>query len=243
MTARLQGKKIIVIGGTSGMGAAEAKMFMDEGAKVVIASRSADKCTNMFGDISGKGIFVKHDVTQEADWLNLITQAEKFFEGPIDALVNNAGILVEKGLEETSLQEYEFLVGVMQTGAFLGMKYAAESIKKGGNGGAIINVSSTAGIVGFKGIFAYTAAKWGMRGMTKAAALDLAEYNIRVNSIHPGDTWTPMIDELGYTPDAYPLGRFAEADEIASLALFLVSDESRFITGAEHIIDGGYTAQ
>lgn len=130
----------------------------------------------------------------------------------------------------------------MQTGAFLGMKSVAPSMRRA-KSGSIITVSSTAGIVGYKGIFAYTATKFAVRGMTKAAALDLADANIRVNSIHPGDTETPMIEDKGYSTEAVPLDRFAHPDEIASLVLFLLSDESKYITGTEIVIDGGYTAQ
>jgi 3alpha(or 20beta)-hydroxysteroid dehydrogenase len=150
-------------------------------------------------------------------------------------------VLREATLEGTTLEEYRFIVDVMQTGVFLGMRSAAPSLRKAG-GGSIVNISSTAGIVGYPGIFAYTAAKWAVRGMTKAAALDLAVDKIRVNSIHPGDTETPMIADFDYSVEAVPLKRFAKAEEIANLSLFLASDESQYITGTEHVIDGGLTA-
>ncbi|QDK97502.1 SDR family oxidoreductase [Acinetobacter tandoii] len=243
MAGRLAGKNIIIIGGTSGMGAAQVRLFHKEGAKLVVANRSALSGVEMFSDIAHEVLFVKHDVSKEKDWIDLIDKSEQFFNGPIDGMINNAGVLVEEGLLETSLEGYQTLVDIMQTGAFLGMKYSAQSMLKTGTKGSIITVSSTAGIVGFKGIFAYTATKWAVRGMTKAAALDLAEAGIRVNSIHPGDTETPMIEGFGYDPNGVPMKRFAKPEEIGFLALFLLSDDSQYITGAEHIIDGGYTAQ
>ncbi|ALR18529.1 SDR family NAD(P)-dependent oxidoreductase [Vibrio natriegens] len=242
MAKRLEGKNIIVVGGTSGMGESQVYRFIEEGANVIVANRSVDKGLALVEKIGGNVKFVKLDVASESDWNNLIVQAESFFDGEIDGLVNNAGVLVEEGLEETSLETYQRLVDIMQTGAFLGMKSVAPSMRRA-KSGSIITVSSTAGIVGYKGIFAYTATKFAVRGMTKAAALDLADANIRVNSIHPGDTETPMIEDKGYSTEAVPLDRFAHPDEIASLVLFLLSDESKYITGTEIVIDGGYTAQ
>lgn len=242
MTGRVEGKNIIVIGGSSGMGLAESKRFIAEGARVVIANRNAEQGNKVAQDLGEAARFVQHDVTNEESWTNLVAQAEAFFDSPIDALVNNAGILVELSMMDTSLADYRFLTDVMQTGAFLGMKAVVPSMRRAG-GGSIVNVSSTAGIVGFAGFFAYTAAKWALRGMSKTAALELAGDNIRVNSVHPGDTETPMIEGLGYDPAGYPLKRFGKPEEIAALVLLLVSDEGAFMTGSEYVIDGGYTAQ
>lgn len=242
MRGRLEGKNIIVIGGTSGMGAAQVTRFVQEGAKVIAASRNSDRGNDFIQQFGSSAKYIHLDTSHENDWTNLIAEAEHFFDGAIDGLVNNAGVLVEQGIEETSLETFEHLVSVMQTGAFLGMKSVIPSMKRGG-GGSIITVSSTAGIVGYSNFFAYTTTKFAVRGMSKAAALDLAQYNIRVNSVHPGDTETPMIANKGYTADAVPLKRFAKPDEVASLVLFLLSDESAYITGTEQIIDGGYTAQ
>lgn len=242
MSGRVECKNIIVIGGSSGMGLAEAQRFIAEGAKVVIANRNAEQGEKVAKELGDAAAYVQHDVVSEDSWSNLVEKAEAFFGGPIHALVNNAGILVEKRMMDTSLKDYRFLTDVMQTGAFLGMKAVVPSMQRAG-GGSIVNVSSTAGIVGFEGFFAYTAAKWAMRGMSKTAALELAGDNIRVNSVHPGDTETPMIEGLGYDPAGYPLKRFAKPEEIAALVLLLVSDEGAFITGSEYVIDGGYTAQ
>jgi 3alpha(or 20beta)-hydroxysteroid dehydrogenase len=242
MTGRVQDKKIIVVGGSSGMGLAESRRFVAEGARIVIANRNAEQGKAVAAELGEPAAFVQHDVVSEDSWANLISQAEAFFGGPIDAMVNNAGILVEKRMMDTSLEEYRFLTDVMQTGAFLGMRAVVPSLRRSG-GGSIVNVSSTAGIIGFEGFFAYTAAKWALRGMSKTAALELAKDNIRVNSVHPGDTETPMIEGMGYDPAGYPLGRFAKPEEIAAFILLLVSDEGAFMTGSEYVIDGGYTAQ
>lgn len=242
MIGRVEAKNIIVVGGSSGMGLAESRRFIAEGARIVIANRNSEQGSAVARELGERASFVRHDVTDEDSWANLVDRAETFFNAPIDALVNNAGILVQKTMMETSLEDYRFLTDVMQTGAFLGMKAVVPSMRRAG-GGAIVNVSSTAGIVGFEGFFAYTAAKWALRGMSKTAALELARDKIRVNSVHPGDTETPMIEGLGYDPAGYPLGRFAKPEEIAALVLLLVSDEGAFITGSEQVIDGGYTAQ
>jgi 3alpha(or 20beta)-hydroxysteroid dehydrogenase len=241
MTERLKGKNIIVVGGTSGMGSAQVRRFVQEGAKVLVANRDAVRGANFVKEFGNAATFVQLEVSSEQGWKNVMDAAETFFSGPIDGLVNNAGVLVEESLEETSLEMFRRLVDIMQVGPFLGMKAVAPSMRKAG-GGSIITVSSTAGIVGYPNLLAYTTTKFAVRGMTKAAALDLASANIRVNSVHPGDTETPMIEGKGYTTDLVPLKRFAHPGEIASLVLFLLSDESKYITGTEQIIDGGYTA-
>lgn len=223
------------------MGEAMAVRFVHEGAKVLIGdldSRKGEELSDRLGDAAR---FIALDVRSEENWKAAVAYAEEQFGDPITVLVNSAGVLREATLEGTTLEEYRFIVDVMQTGVFLGMRSAAPSLRKAG-GGSIVNISSTAGIVGYPGIFAYTAAKWAVRGMTKAAALDLAVDKIRVNSIHPGDTETPMIADFDYSVEAVPLKRFAKAEEIANLSLFLASDESQYITGTEHVIDGGLTA-
>lgn len=238
---RLAGKGALISGGASGMGAAEARKFVAEGARVIIGDINDQLGEAYARELGEAARFVHLDVRKEEDWIAAAEASEKHFGGPIDILVNNAGVLRRGALEETTLEEYRFTTDVMQVGVFLGMRAVAPSMRRGG-GGSIINISSTAGIVAFQDHIAYVAAKWAVRGMTKAAALDLADAQIRVNSIHPGDTETPMIADGYYETDIIPLKRFAQADEIASLALFLASDEAKYITGAEHVIDGGLTA-
>jgi 3alpha(or 20beta)-hydroxysteroid dehydrogenase len=223
------------------MGEAMAVRFVKEGARVLIADLDAGKGEALASRLGDAARFASLDVRLEDNWKAAIADAEQHFGGPLSVLVNSAGVLREATVEDTTPDEYRFVIDVMQVGVYLGMRCAAPSLRRAG-GGSIVNISSTAGIVGYPGIFAYTAAKWAVRGMTKAAALDLAPDKIRVNSIHPGDTETPMIAEFGYTADAVPLKRFAKAEEIANLALFLASDEAQYITGAEHVIDGGLTA-
>lgn len=238
---RLARKGALISGGASGMGAAEARKFVDEGAKVVLGDINDELGEAFARELGDAARFVHLDVRNEEDWTAAVAACEEHFGGPINILVNNAGVLRRGALEETTLEEYRFTTDVMQVGVFLGMRAAAPSMRKAG-GGAIVNISSTAGIVAFQEHIAYVAAKWAVRGMTKAAALDLADAKIRVNSIHPGDTETPMIADGYYETDIIPLKRFAQAEEIASLALFLASDEAQYITGAEHVIDGGLTA-
>ncbi|KVD67984.1 hypothetical protein WI88_33060 [Burkholderia ubonensis] len=224
------------------MGASQVHWFTREGAVVVIADVDVVRGPNLARKFDNCVWFERLDVTDEKNWAQVVADSEKLLGGPIDILVNNAGILREASLEETTLAEYRLSTEVMQTGVFLGMRAVAASMRRAG-GGSIINLSSTAGIVGYAGTFAYTAAKWAVRGMTKAAALDLADARIRVNSIHPGNTDTPMIENKGYPVDDVPLRRNASVDEISALVTYLASDESRYTTGAEHVIDGGYSAQ
>ena len=239
-SGRVEGKVALVTGGASGMGEAVATRFVREGASVIIADMNADRGKALEQRLGLQARFTPLDVRSEEDWNSAIKEAERQF-GPLSILVNCAGILKESSLEDTTPEEYRLLTDVMQFGVYLGMRAVAPSMRRGG-GGSIINISSTAGMVGYPQTFAYTAAKWAVRGMTKAAALDLADGKIRVNSIHPGNTNTPMIDGCGYSVEEVPLKRNASAEEIAHLALFLASDESLYITGAEHVIDGGFTA-
>lgn len=232
---------MIITGGASGMGAAQVARFVAEGARVVVADKDEVRGRDVATRAGEAACFVPLDVRREQDWARLVAAAEQHCGGALHALVNNAGVLQEASLEETTLESYRFLVDVMQVGVFLGMRAVARSMRRAG-GGSIVNLSSTAGMVGYASTFAYTAAKWAVRGMTKAAALDLAPANIRVNSVHPGNTDTPMIAGRNYPVHDVPLERNATVEEIAALVLYLVSDESAYTTGAEHVIDGGYTA-
>lgn len=242
---KLTGKVAIITGGVQGMGAADAKLFVDEGAKVVITTDSkvteGQKLADELGD---NAIFIQQDVSSEADWKKVIkTTLDQF--GRLDILVNNAGIDNFKSLFDITADNYLKIIKVNQLGTFLGIKYAAAEMKQ--HGGSIINISSIAGLVGALPV--YTDTKFAVRGMTKSAAVELGHYNIRVNSVHPGAVRTPMLDdpavakvlEAGIAKT--PLQRVAEPEEVAKMVLFLASDDSSFSTGSEFVLDGGATAQ
>ncbi len=238
---KLQGKIAIITGAASGQGAEEARLFAAAGAKVVVTdiSEAGSKVADELGDA---GHFVRHDVADEARWADVIDQAQKRF-GRIDVLVNNAGVYKPAGLLETETALWDLHYRVNQLSVFLGMRAAAEAMAKTG-GGSIVNVSSGAGLRNVPGIFAYATSKWAVRGMSKLAASELAPLGIRVNSIHPGIIDTPMLGEnsaerLKFYEDMIPMKRMGTPAEVARLALFLASDDSSYITGAEVTVDGG----
>jgi len=233
------------------MGAAEAALFVDEGARVVITDVLEEDGKLKAKQISLDGstcIFVKHDVTNPDNWATVVQSAVKAF-GQIDILVNNAGIFEAGGITTTTLDMWNRTIGINQTGVFLGMKAVAEHMMKR-KSGAIVNISSIAGMQGSAGFIAYGASKWAVRGMTKSAARELAPFGVRVNSIHPGIIDTAMLQTFEQAGTGVreavrqriPAGREAEPIEIARLALFLASDESSYSTGAEFIADGGWMA-
>lgn len=243
---RLSGKIAIITGAAQGMGAAHAKLFVEEGAKVVLTDLLEEKGEALVNELgSDNALFVKQDVSSEEDWKNVIKKAKEKF-GKIDILVNNAGITTSKTIEQTSLADYQKVVNINQVSVFLGMKEVFPIMKENG-GGSIVNISSYNGIVG--GMIGYTDTKFAVRGMTKAAALEGASFNIRVNSVHPGAIETPMLHmeenkaAIEQFIQAIPLHRVAQAREISELVLFLASDESSYSTGAEFIADGGISAQ
>jgi len=246
--ARLANKIVLVTGAAGGIGRAICALFAAEGARVAASDLAAP------GDIEGAEMALALDVTRESDWAAALSQvAERL--GPLDLLVNNAGVALTKDLEATTLDEWRQVMAVNLDGTFLGTKAAIGAMKESG-GGAIVNLSSIAGIVGAPMLAAYSAAKGGVRNFTKSAALHCAEqgYGIRVNSLHPGFTDTAMLDgiagalgDTGAVKDKMarrqPLGRLAEPQEIARAALYLASDEAAYMTGAELVLDGGFTAQ
>jgi 3alpha(or 20beta)-hydroxysteroid dehydrogenase len=248
--ARLAGKVAVITGAAQGMGEAHARGFVAEGAKVIMTDLNADAGTRIAQQLGPNAHFVKHDVSSEAGWAEVVAEAQRRY-GNVTVLVNNAGIVgPPKATHELTLGEFSMVCGVNQTGVFLGMKHCVPSMLRAG-GGSIVNISSISGIVIAFGTpnLAYAASKFAVRGLTKFAALEYAAHGIRVNSIHPGYILTPMaeatLDEeaMKAACAAVPLKRMAKPSEVTELAIFLASDSSSFITGAEHIIDGGLIQQ
>ena len=243
---RLEGKTALITGGARGQGAAEARLFAEEGANVVLTD-VLDEDGERTADAIGAD-YLHHDVTSEAEWAAAVAHAVEL-HGGIDVLVNNAGIYIETSLLGGDLEEYRRVIEVNQIGVYLGMREVAPVMIERG-GGSIINISSVGGMRGGGGGFAYTASKWAVRGMTKSAAVRLGPHGIRVNSIHPGLIDTPMLgDTRMANPETLeqmlgqiPLGRIAQPGEVAKLALFLASDDSAYSTGSEFLVDGGLMA-
>lgn len=248
MAERLWGKVALITGAARGQGAAEARLFSQEGASVVLTDVLEDEVGAVAEEISasgGKTLALGHDVSSAADWQRVVKQAEQSFGG-LDILVNNAGIVVREGVEATTQEVWDRVIGINQTGVWLGMKTAVPTLRRRG-GGSIINVSSIYGIVGGGGATAYQASKGAVRLLSKTAAIEYAQAGIRVNSVHPGLIDTPMQQGLDQQAEAAllaktPMGRRGSAEEMAWGVLFLASDESSYITGSELVIDGGYTA-
>jgi 3alpha(or 20beta)-hydroxysteroid dehydrogenase len=239
--ARFQGKIVLISGGARGQGAAEARLLVAEGAKVVIGDLREEEGRRLAAELGPAAIFLRHDVTEEADWARAVELAEGI--GGLHGMVNNAGIFIPRTLLETEPALFEQHTRVNQFGCFLGMKAVVGAMERSG-GGSIVNISSTAGLRGSPGAFAYSATKWALRGMTKSAAVDLAPRKIRVNSVHPGPIDTEMLNARSAEENQrrvrqVPLKRLGTADEVARLVLFLLSDDSAYITGAEMAIDGG----
>ena len=243
---RLEGKTALISGGARGQGAAEAALFAEEGANVVLTD-VLDEEGERTADIIG-GAFLHHDVTSEEEWAAVVARAVEL-HGGVDVLINNAGIYADSPLVGGDVAEYRRVIEVNQVGVYLGMREVAPVMIERG-GGSIINISSIGGMRGGGGSFAYTASKWAVRGMTKSAAVRLGRHGIRVNSIHPGLINTPMLADTRMADPAnieqmlgqIPLRRMAEPSEVARLALFLASDESSYSTGSEFLIDGGLLA-
>lgn len=244
---RVSGKVAIVTGGARGMGAAFARRLVNEGAHVVLTDvldKEGQAVAEALGPLSR---FVHHDVTQESQWRSVCEQTESMF-GPISVLVNNAGIATFGSLESMEEADYRRVIDVNQVGVFLGMKCVLPSMKRAG-GGSVVNLSSVAGLRGYAGMIGYTASKFAVCGMTKAAALEFAPFNVRVNSVHPGTIRTPLTlfpgsEEMVEASCAItPLKRIGEPDEVAEIVLMLASDESRYATGAEFVVDGGLSCR
>lgn len=241
---RLEGKVALITGGAQGQGEAEGRLFAAQGASVWLTDVLSAQGEKVAQEIGGR--FISHDVTDQQGWSDVV-ETVLDADGRIDVLVNNAGVFRLASMGDTDIALWDQMIGVNQTGVYLGMKSVADIMKEQ-NGGSIINVSSIAGLRGSPTAFAYSASKWAVRGMTKAAALELAGYGIRVNSIHPGIIETAMFDEFvnagvkDLVTERIPNGRVGTATDVAQLALFLASDESQYSTGSEFVVDGGFTA-
>jgi 3alpha(or 20beta)-hydroxysteroid dehydrogenase len=238
--SRLEGKVAIITGAARGQGEAEARLFVREGAHVVIADVLDAEGEAVAKDIGDDVVFLHLDVRDGQNWAEVLaTTIERF--GHLDALVNNAAVHHIVKLEDETVEGFERMFRVNLVGTFLGIKTCAPELRRTGRG-SIVNISSTAGIVGFRGHGAYGASKWGVRGLTKVAAIELGP-EIRVNSVHPGAIETDMLPEGDPTRfRRLPLRRTGQPEEVAELALFLASDASSYITGAEFVVDAGMTA-
>lgn len=244
MAGRLDGKVAIVSGGARGMGEAHARLLVAEGAAVVIGDVLQREGEALAQELGESARFVPLDVRSSESWSAAVDHAQTEF-GDVTVLVNNAGIFTMGDLESGTEAEYRRVIDVNQVGVFLGMKAVVASMRRAG-GGSIVNICSTSGIVGCAGTMAYVASKFAVRGMTKVAALELAANGIRVNAVCPGEIDTPMAAEVSgaAVPDftAIPLGRMGRPEEVSYLVAFLASNESSYITGAEYVVDGGFTA-
>jgi 3alpha(or 20beta)-hydroxysteroid dehydrogenase len=240
--ARLSGKVAIVTGAARGQGAAEARLFAAEGAKVVLGDVLLDEVHAVADEIGDAATALRMDIREVGDWAAAIEAAEAF--GPLNVLVNNAAVVHFASIVDTTMEDWQRVIGVNQTGTFLGIQSAIAPMKRAG-GGSIVNVSSIDGLQAKNGIIAYAASKWAIRGMTKVAALELGRHGIRVNSLHPGGVDTLMgnpagMDNIDEFYRKYPIPRAGRSEEIALLALFLASDESSYSTGSEFVADGGW---
>ena len=244
--ARAKGKVVLITGGSRGQGAAEARLLAAEGAQVVIGDVRQDMGQALAAEIGEACRFVELDVSDPASWDAAMAITTTAFGG-LDVLVNNAGIATSTPIIGGDVDEYKKVIDVNQVGVYLGMRSAAPLMKSRG-GGSIINISSIDGLIGMPYVAAYVASKFAVRGMTKVAAIELARYGIRANSIHPGYIDTamvrePMGDELAESlAKTVPLRRLGTSHEVAELVAYLASDASAYCTGSEFVIDGGVTA-
>jgi 3alpha(or 20beta)-hydroxysteroid dehydrogenase len=233
---RFDGTIALISGGARGMGASHARALADEGARVVLGDILDDDGRALADELGDGARYVHLDVTRAEDWEAAVAEAEEAF-GPVTLLVNNAGIVSFAPIADMDPDEFRRVIDINLIGVFLGMHTTIPSLRRAG-GGAIINISSTAGMMGYANIAAYTASKWGVRGMTKSAALELGRDGIRVVSVHPGPIATPMTADLEDLAAGQPIPRMGQPEEVTRLVLFL-ADEATYSTGSEWIVDGG----
>ena len=241
----MQGKVVIITGAARGQGAREAELFASVGARVVATDVRDELGQAVAASLGERGVYLHHDVTRAEDWQRVVAFAQESF-GRVDVLVNNAGVYTPGSIEDTSFDSLMTTIGVNQVGVFLGIQSVIAPMRATG-GGAIVNISSGAGLGGIAGIAAYSATKWAVRGLTRCAAKELADDGIRVNSVHPGLIDTPMLDHnSAQMMDVYramvPLKSIGTTDDVANAVLFLASPAAKYITGAELAIDGGVSA-
>ena len=234
---KLKDKVCIVTGAASGLGYGIAKLYVAEGAKVVIGDILDDKGKALADEIGEAARYVHLDVTQAEEWDAAVATAVNEF-GKLNVLVNNAGTVALGQIGQFDMTKWQKVIDVNLTGTFLGMQASVEAMKADG-GGSIINISSIEGLRGAVMVHPYVASKWAVRGLSKSAALELGQYNIRVNSVHPGFIRTPMTKHFPDNMLRIPLGRPGQPEEVATFIVFLASEESRYSTGAEYVIDGG----
>jgi len=255
MVGRVKGKVALVTGAGMGLGRAASLLLASEGASLVVTDideASGLDTSRMIAEAGATSLFLRHDVSREDEWLRVMQAVEQRF-GRLDVMVNNAGIAIAKNIEETTLEDWKRTMAVNLDGVFFGCKHAIALMKR--SGGSIINLSSIDGIIGEADLAAYCASKGGVRTLTKAVAVHCAEarYGIRCNSVHPGYIWTPQTEryltdlgsvevEKAKAAKRHPIGFLGEPSDVANMVLYLASDESRFVTGAEMVVDGGYLA-
>ena len=242
--ARLKDKVAIVTGGARGMGAATVRLFVAEGAKVLIADVLDQEGEALAKELKGSALFVHHDVSDEASWNSAIEKTAAAFGG-IDVLVNNAGVLLFKTIADTTKADFERVISINLAGTFLGVKLVgAHMVER--RRGSIVNISSADGMKGANGLGAYCSSKWGIRGLTRVAAMEYGHKGVRVNSVHPGGIDTAMGNPYAEAKAAVnkrygmvPMQRVGDPEEVARTSLFLASDESSYLCGAEIAVDGG----
>ena len=255
MAGRVQGKVALITGGASGLGASAARLLASEGAAICLTDVQEDAGLAVAASITeagGRAFFRRHDVTSETEWQDTVAAAKAKY-GKVDVLVNNAGIGETGPLLEMTLDQWRRMIAINLDGVFLGMRWTVPAMIEAG-GGSVINLASILGKVGMAGAAHYCASKGGVTLLSKATALELAPMNIRVNSVHPGFIDTPMVSKsvreapggnelITQIAAKHALNRLGEAIDIAEAVLFLASDASKFVTGSEMVIDGGYTCQ